>query len=144
MARSLLRDMSKSELQGMRDNGMSNAEIAEALDVSYATVYAILGKQPAGLRSPRRDSVRGGEIVTTKAPEPEQEEAYACLVLQNKVIELEGLYAKYKLDIKGKQLHIDAAEIVGAVNLDKLGDLIAELTAIHRKLDTLKVGNEMW
>lgn len=45
------RDLSKEELMHMREEGLSNAEIAERLDVSAQTVYARIGKNPPEIRS---------------------------------------------------------------------------------------------
>ena len=44
--RSLLNDVSLSELQELRAEGLSNREIAEKLDIGYQTVLKYLGKQP--------------------------------------------------------------------------------------------------
>ena len=41
--RGLLKDCSVSDLMTMRERGMSNAEIAKALDVSRATIYRYIG-----------------------------------------------------------------------------------------------------
>ena len=50
MNRSLLADVSLSELQQMRENGLSNAEIAQSLNVSTHTINKYLG--PGGPRKP--------------------------------------------------------------------------------------------
>ena len=44
--------VSVSELLTMREKGMSNKEIAKSLDVSPATIYAYIGKQPPELHLP--------------------------------------------------------------------------------------------
>ena len=41
-------------LLAMRESGMSNAEIAAAIDVSVQSILRLIGKQPAGLRKPRK------------------------------------------------------------------------------------------
>lgn len=51
MNRSLLADVSLSELQQMRENGLSNYEIAQSLNVSTHTINKYLG--PGGPRKPR-------------------------------------------------------------------------------------------
>lgn len=50
MNKSLLADVSLSELQQMRENGLSNAEIAQSLNVSTHTINKYLG--PGGPRKP--------------------------------------------------------------------------------------------
>lgn len=47
----LIDEVSVQEMQQMRDGGMTNRQIAEALDVGYSTVCHYLGKQPKGLRA---------------------------------------------------------------------------------------------
>lgn len=42
----LSKELNTNELMYMRDQGMSNREIAKALDVSPATIYNWIGKQP--------------------------------------------------------------------------------------------------
>lgn len=44
--RKLLHDISMDELYRMREDGMTNGEIAEAIGVSRVTVYRYIGKQP--------------------------------------------------------------------------------------------------
>ena len=50
MGKALYKDMSRSELLAMREQGMSNQEIADALAVHYTTVLGLIGKQPRGLK----------------------------------------------------------------------------------------------
>lgn len=52
---SVMRDVSVSEMLHMREvQRMSNREIAEKLDCSTVTVYKAIGRQPEGIRAPRR------------------------------------------------------------------------------------------
>lgn len=60
--RGLLKDCSVSELMTMRERGMSNAEIAKALDVSRATIYRYIG---APTRRKKAESI---------VPDPHREE----------------------------------------------------------------------
>ena len=53
--KSLLNDISMQELSTMRENGMTNREIAEKLDVAYSCIHRLLGPRPDGMRAkPRR------------------------------------------------------------------------------------------
>lgn len=52
MRRALYKDIDPGSLIEMRNSGMSNAEIAGALDVSYNTILRLIGKQPRGCRKP--------------------------------------------------------------------------------------------
>lgn len=51
---SVTKDVSCTEMYHMRDQGMSNRDIAEKLDCSISTVYGMIGKQPKGIRAKRR------------------------------------------------------------------------------------------
>ena len=46
----LIDDVSIAEMQKMREAGMTNQDIANALDVSYQSVYRYIGKQPGTMR----------------------------------------------------------------------------------------------
>ena len=51
---SVARDIGCSEMYHMRDQGMSNRDIAEKLDCSISSVYKMIGVQPKGLRAKYR------------------------------------------------------------------------------------------
>lgn len=44
--RRILADMDKTQLLNMREQGMSNEEIANAVGCGYQTIYRAIGKQP--------------------------------------------------------------------------------------------------
>lgn len=44
--------VSIEELLDMRENGMTNKQIADALGVGYSTICNYIGRAPAGMRSP--------------------------------------------------------------------------------------------
>ena len=72
MARKLT-DISKSEMLRMREQGMSNRDIAKCLDIHYATVYNYIGKQGkrmenlAAFNEPKKEKVELPQE-ETKAP----------------------------------------------------------------------------
>ena len=72
MARRLT-DISKSEMLRMREQGMSNRDIAKCLDIHYATVYNYIGKQGkrmenlAAFNEPKKEKVELPQE-ETKAP----------------------------------------------------------------------------
>ena len=53
IGKSLMKDVSVSDLLVMRDSGMTNKEIASALDVSLATIYKYIGAQPPQMKKAR-------------------------------------------------------------------------------------------
>lgn len=147
--RSILDDVTIDELLQMREQGMTNAEIADALDVGVNTVVRYIGKQPKGLRKPY-------ERKEPRPVEPKHEETAptACLVVQNREIELHGLHGKYTVSCKEREVlaSVNIFEDMDVViSLDdienivkKLGEISAELQAIARKVNELNVSNEMW
>ena len=95
----LYKDMNKSELLAMRDQGMNNQEIADSLGVCYQTVLRMIGKQP---KEVRRNSARGGATVKPDFLEKKlnipEEPVSACLAVEKSDLYLTGAVARYKLD----------------------------------------------
>ena len=52
MSKKLATSVSISELLAMREQGLTNYQIAERLGVTYRTIVSYIGKQPKGLRAP--------------------------------------------------------------------------------------------
>ena len=138
---SLVREVSPSELLHMREDGMSNQEIANALDVSYQTVLRVIGKQPSNLRKP---AVRNFAAPMNAAPIHEKEEPEACLAVLSRNVSLMGNLAEYSLDCAEDILTMKVGEGTVCVPFQKIGLLINELAAIQRNIPRVKIGNEMW
>lgn len=51
--RKLSASVNISELLAMREQGLTNYQIAERLGVTYRTIVSYIGKQPKGLRAPK-------------------------------------------------------------------------------------------
>ena len=143
-------DVTIDELLHMREQGMTNRQIAEMLDVGYETVKRYIGKQPKGVRKPRECKEVEQPKETASAPA-----ASACLVVQNREIELCSANGnRYTIDCKQKQILICAemlGENSGLITFDELNGLIskvdefrAELQAIASKIGALTMQNEMW
>lgn len=89
MNRKLTETISMQELQHMREEGMTNRQIAEALDIGYSTVCAYLGRQPKGLRA------KAGTYPSKKHAKPAAEGKKAVLRKLSCVEEYEGEENKY-------------------------------------------------
>lgn len=135
----LLNDVTIEELKTMRENGMSNQQIADALGVHYTTILAHLGPQPKDMK---RSYTRKAKPAPAPAPEPEEETV--GLVVQNKKIDLDGLFARYCVDCKKGEILIEISETMVLIRRENLDDFINELKALRRNLDKLTVQNEMW
>lgn len=64
MKRKIIDEVSINEMLEMRKQGMSNKDIARALEISHVTVLKYIGKQPAGM-----DNIAALEPVKAKEPE---------------------------------------------------------------------------
>lgn len=156
----LLNDVSIEELREMRNEGMSNREIAESLGVSVPTIHRYIGNQPKDMtRANIAEGQRHGEVLSTRrtanrtvfnAPnaenfasaQPEPELPAACLMVQNSIVELVSAERAYIVDMKESTV-----ELVGGLKMtyEELTGIIAELSAIHRKLSNgTRVPLEAW
>lgn len=155
MRKKLLDDVSVNELLEFRDEGYTNSQIAEMLDVSSVTIYKIIGKMPpemyrkslrdAGEKSwqARREKKSMAEDnKQTKGAELKMENTNsACLVVVNRKETLQGTIGLYEVDCEKKKVTMRPVE---EINFENLNDYINELQAISRKIDQMSVGNEMW
>ena len=148
MSRKLLKDLSIDELLGMRNAGMTNTDIANALDISYASVYRLIGKQPGSMRAsshtadlPPAEPQPATPERSDSAPEPE-----AALIVEDRVYRLAGLFASYRVRVKDKEVdvYIDGENIAMTVKFDELGAFASEIAAIDRRTSELRVGCEAW
>ena len=155
MQRRLLDEVSVNELLEFRNEGYTNAQIAEMLDVSSMTIYRIIGKMPKELQDKAmRDAweksmqVRREKKRMTESGEQTKGEGQmieikrnACLVLVNRKETLKGTIGLYEVDCENKKVTMRPVE---EIEFDKLNDYINELQAISRKIGEMHVGAEMW
>lgn len=142
MPQKLLNEVNIIEMREMRESGMSNREIAQNLGVSYAYVLKLIGKQPPELTA--QTHARRGRIVATTGRKPNRttfdspdaapdEDLPAALMVQNSIVELVSMDANrtYIVDKSAQTV-----ELVGGFKIDlpTLGSIVAELSAIQRKL----------
>lgn len=163
MKRSLLGEVSISEMRALREQGASNKEIAESLDVSYATVYTYIGKQPneitrktisEGMRKKHAKAATATENPTVATVEELAEEIPACLTVTSKVYEVEGTVGKYTLKrgVDAVQIELKQDEQAAFISMpmpfvlkfDVIDDFVRELQAIQRNAKKLNGDSEMW
>ena len=155
MRKRLLDDVSVNELLEFRNEGYTNSQIAEMLDVSPQTIYSIIGKMPDEMiaKAKREAAVQGGYARWEKAAKNKGNEHVkgeknemtenrdACLVVVNRKVNLQGTIGLYEVDCENKKVTMRPVEEIG---FDNLNAYINELRAISRKIDQMSVGNEMW
>lgn len=158
MRKSLSSEVTISEMMSMREQGMSNQEIADALEISRVTVIRYIGAQPEHITKEKlsegQQKRHERRAVATVATKPD-EEIPACLAVTSKVYELEGNVGKYRLeagkDVVGITVKADVeGEVIPfmpppfPIKLDAIDDFINELRAIQRNAKKLNGGFEMW
>lgn len=144
----LLNDVSVSEMLSMRESGMTNREIAANLGISYAYVLKLIGKQPPELTAQfYAERKQRGRVVATRrtrdntsfdapnaANSPDPDPTPAMLMVQNSIVELISMDTNrtYIVDKSAQTV-----ELVGGfkIDLSTLGSIVAELSAIRRKLN---------
>lgn len=155
MRKRLLDDISVNELLEFRNEGYTNSQIAEMLDVSNTTIYNMIGKMPDEMiaKAKREAAVQGGFARWEKAAKNKgnehvegeknemTENSAACLVVVNRKVNLQGTIGLYEVDCESKKITMRPVEEIG---FDNLSAYINELQAISRKIDQMSVGNEMW
>lgn len=161
MYKKLMQDMDKTTLLRMRDEeGMSYAEIAEAVGCSKGTIHRILGPLPMEVRRERQAAAgrkygggkatrtrEGGYTVERKMQsfmrhEEPQEPARAVLVMKpvKMPIPLRGEFMHYCISADRDVIDVETEQGRALIQIpaDKLDTFIEELTAISRNIGSEK------
>ena len=149
MGKKLTDSISVEELKQMYDNGMSGADIANSLGISRATVYRYLQGHTGGRGGRCARAIPDREIRKNSREMDMQQmdvrnSANACLVVENKLINLEGTIGKYMMDAKSKTIVCQIAGATFDMQPDTIPALVEELKALGRNVGQMAVGCEMW
>ena len=152
--RGFMKDMDKTTLLKMRDDGMTNAEIAVSLGCSKQTIYNIIGPMPAEMRKRifRENGTRnlkatkerreGGYTVERKAPsmmpQREAEPVKAVLAVKKTDTYLTGAYKNYVVAADRSCIDVETEDGRTLLNIpaDMLGTFIEELQTIQKNMNT--------
>ena len=132
--RKLSKDVDMTTLYSMRDQGMSNQEIADTLGVSYMTILRYIGKNPN--RAKRSTSVRKANptnpdpVVSTKKYDQPDIVKEAALVSGDILYSMQGSVGTYEINPKEKTIRICKDRIT----YDELDTVITELSRIRDNL----------
>ena len=140
--RRLLDDVTISEMRKMRESGMNNADIAQALDVGKSTVYRYIGGQ-GGRGGYVTKSIPVG-ISSQPKKEPEPEGYVGILPVVNRVTYLKGNVGEYSVDSGDKSVTMMAGDMACKMSFDELIEFAAEINAISRNLKSQRVNPEIW
>lgn len=135
------------ELLAMRNAGMTNQDIANALGCTIHAVRNHIGPQP-GKNWPDFKKRMTETPPESKIPVHDMDEAAngpsACLVVENRKIDLAGTYGNYSIDTKEQMIAIMTQQYQILLDYDDFRTLTSEMNAILNKLDNLKITPEMW
>ena len=151
--RSFIKDLPKTELLKMREDGMSNADIANSLHCSVSTIKNLIGVQPkemtlanrrAGQIARRMDGTPVTTLSMIEPPKAIAEPAKAVLVVKTlppMPIPLHGECMDYCISPDKKMIDIETHEgrCLMQIPADKLDTFIAELNAIKANIGEEKL-----
>lgn len=160
MARQALsKQIDISNLQHLRDEGYSNAEIARQLDISTMTVQRYLGKNPteinARVKSEAWEKRRGNTDSGTAMAVPTEAKPVAAienriptttLAVARKCVSVKGVSGITYIVENGKVWIHDEGGTVKAEELtvSTVRQIVAELTTILRHADETDARNQIW
>ena len=112
-------EISVSELETMRESGMTNAQIAKNLDVSVHTVMRYIGKMPQEMR---RRQAKGKliEIQTSANQTP-------VLAVRSMTFEMDGKLVHFRANLDTGSLEMSGDALVGIIPARQVEDLIRDL-----------------
>lgn len=153
--RKLSKDISMSELRGLRAQGLTNKQIAQRLDIAVSTVYRYIGKKSFDVMNAEAQNkpnpINRIQIeykpheepmaipVTDKKPDPVVNEApvhNALRVLDKTVVySLGGTLCDYEVNTKSLNVEMKNGLITGIIDKESIGKFIEELKEIEKLLD---------
>lgn len=151
MRKKLTDTISVQEMAQMYESGMEISDIAACLDTTYQTVWRYLRGNVefrprsygghCARRIPRRTIEPESRTLEAIA---EQNSANACLVVNDHTVCLEGSVGKYTVASSSKIILCSLGGVLVELAVDSIPQLIEELKALARNVDSLNVGCEMW
>lgn len=136
--RRLTEEISVGELMRMREQGMSNKEIAKQLDVTTGTIYRYIGAQPSRRWGRENRAGHTAQELTDTAPKQEP------LSVVNQVTYLEGVVSLFTVDLQSGivLLQVKGTEDCITVSFEQWESFSLEIQAIQRQLSRSKMTEE--
>ena len=154
MYRALSNDVTPTEMMELRNQGMTNKEIAQSLDCCYKTVLKMIGKQPPELRSEYVSRAPVSKAASLPKPRAEevQEDIPAALLVEDRIISLIGQAGSYTVSTTDKLISASLKDVANlSISFDQLPEtiekfesVVKELRAIERKMKSLTMSMEAW
>lgn len=130
MYRKIDQEISIESMRSMRENGMTNREIADRCGCSSGTVLRYIGKQPSGLRA--SPHVKIHDIEHDNEKKKQEKPVLTCL---SSVAQLSGLVNLYKVDKVEKTVCIIPTDVSLSYTAKDLEYLIAEICDVKNMLE---------
>lgn len=155
------RKVSTDEIIAMYNNGMSQTDIARVTGMSQATVGYRMRRAGFMVGKGRHNPFKGGAVADTiptyeykvsedevKAREKqeiaEKNAANACLMVEDRIIKLEGVFGKYHVSAKEKFACIKVNDCLMKIGFNDLATFANEIRALARNVGALEESTEMW
>lgn len=138
-------EIDREEMLKMRDNGMTNMDIANCLGITRQTVLRYIGPQPGknweGYKQRMAQPERTNIVPIKPEPEPE-----AVLVLTNQIKYLMGETAEWCVNPKDRIVMFKTCDTDRAVSIsfDDYELFAKEVNAVSRHIKEQHVTPEMW
>ena len=119
--RSVLKDIDKTTMIKMREDGMANRDIAQSIGCSVTTIYNILGKQPDGIRANRRTKAAAQESERTAPP-------ITCTRRLRPLVQvLQGKSCRFRIDSEHGNVSIEPANGTKGFKLSDLPSIVQDI-----------------
>ena len=151
----LLNEISIDELLTLRNEGYSNAEIAEFLEVTPNTIWRLIGKNPPGIgrtrwRDHKKIVPKKYSDIPEKPEEVPEEPPKVLLQVVDRKVRMKGMWGTYDIfaaeqaidmygdgDVVGKEFNLSIAAHLGVDDIPKFVAMFRgyadELEAIHKQ-----------
>lgn len=153
--------VSTDEIIAMYNNGMSQNDIAKVTGMSQATVGYRMRRAGILVGKGRRNPFKGGAVADTiptyeykvseeevaakeKQEIAEKNAANACLMVEDRIIKLEGVFGKYYVSAKEKFACINVNDCPMKIGFNDLATFANEIRALARNVGALEESTEMW
>ena len=143
MYKSIISEVSLEEMKTMRQNGMTNRQIADSLGVSYKSVYKYLGKQPDMLRAVpgTYSSAVHGMVEQKPVSTTLSKKSGLKLVMQTSVVA--GEFNQYTINNFGNvEIRRNSENANLRLDFDGMEKYITELMEVYSMMSKGKMGGD--
>ena len=147
--KSFINQLDRCTLLRMREEGMSNREIAANIGCSYNSIHRLIGPQPKEMSLENRSKAIRSRVSSANTAKPEEAEVTSVDVNPFKAvlavkfvapqpIPLHGYFMDYCISADRQMIDVETAggRCLMQIPVDKLDTFIDELNAIKRNINT--------